>query len=63
VLIVDDTPRKCIHNYGNAIYVREYEGQVDDDELLHLGRYLSTLKDADNVRTLEKRGWRTRRSG
>lgn len=63
VLIVDDTPRKCIHNYGNAIYVSGYEGQVDDDELLHLGRYLSTLKDADNVRTLEKRGWRTRQPG
>ncbi len=60
MLIVDDTPRKCIHNYGNAIYVHEYEGQEDDDELIHLGRYLSTLKDAVNVRTLEKRNWRRR---
>lgn len=60
VLIVDDTPRKCIHNYGNAIYVAEYEGREDDDELLHLRTYLETLRDAVNVRTLEKRNWRRR---
>ncbi|NMO14281.1 HAD family hydrolase [Pyxidicoccus fallax] len=58
VLIVDDTPAKCIHNYGNAIYVKEYEGQPQDTELLDLGRYLATLAEAANVRTLEKRDWR-----
>jgi RNA polymerase II subunit A small phosphatase-like protein len=59
ILIVDDTPAKCIHNYGNAIYVKEYEGREPDEELLHLGRYLATLADAVNVRTLEKRHWRS----
>jgi RNA polymerase II subunit A small phosphatase-like protein len=53
---------ECIHNDGNAIYVKEYEGQPDD-ELLHLGRYLSTLMNTANVRTLEKRGGWTRQSG
>ncbi|WNG43634.1 HAD family hydrolase [Archangium minus] len=59
ILIVDDTPAKCIHNYGNAIYVKEYNGEEDDKELPALSRYLATLKDAINVRTLEKRLWRS----
>ncbi|QRN98024.1 HAD family hydrolase [Archangium violaceum] len=59
VLIVDDTPQKCGHNYGNAIYVSEYKGAEHDDELLHLSRYLATLADAINVRVLEKRHWRS----
>ncbi|NTX03290.1 NIF family HAD-type phosphatase [Myxococcus sp. CA040A] len=61
VLIVDDTPAKCLHNYGNAIYVRPFEGQVDDIELLALSDYLATLADVPNVRVLEKRGWRSPR--
>jgi RNA polymerase II subunit A small phosphatase-like protein len=63
VLIVDDTPAKCVHNHGNAIYVTEYEGSEQDDELLYLGRYLETLADVANVRTLEKRNWRSRMGG
>ena len=59
MLIVDDTPAKCVHNYGNAIYAKAYDGRADDDELLLLGRYLRTLADADNVRALEKRHWRS----
>lgn len=58
VLIVDDTPAKCIRNYGNAIYPRPYEGEVEDDELKHLGDYLESLKDVANVRGIEKRRWR-----
>lgn len=58
-LIVDDTPSKCVHNYGNAIYVKEYNGEADDQELPALSRYLATLADAVNVRTLEKRHWRS----
>lgn len=58
IIVVDDTPEKCARNYGNAIYPREYVGAIDDRELLLLGRYLATLKNAENVRCLEKRGWR-----
>lgn len=58
MLIVDDTPEKCVRNFGNAIYPREYDGRDDDDELRLLARYLETLKDAPNLRKLEKRHWR-----
>ncbi|MCB2408260.1 NIF family HAD-type phosphatase [Hymenobacter lucidus] len=57
VLIVDDTPFKVLSNYGNAIYPVAYTGQLDDNELLSLTKYLATLKDVVNVRTIEKRGW------
>lgn len=58
VLIVDDTPEKCVRNFGNAIYPRAFEGAEDDAELSLLGPYLATLKDEANVRTIEKRRWR-----
>jgi len=32
ILIIDDTPSKAKHNYGNAIYPTPYTGQ-DDHEL------------------------------
>ncbi|AGC48367.1 phosphoprotein phosphatase [Myxococcus stipitatus DSM 14675] len=57
VLIVDDTPAKCAFNYGNAIYVRPFEGAREDAELPVLSRYLGTLADVPDVRRLEKRGW------
>jgi carboxy-terminal domain RNA polymerase II polypeptide A small phosphatase len=58
ILIVDDTPEKCRQNYGNAIYPREYDGSVEDNELILLARYLETLSSEPNVRTIEKRTWR-----
>lgn len=58
VLIVDDTPRKSMYNFGNAIYPCEFSGQADDDELLHLLEYIVSLKDAEDVRKIEKRGWK-----
>ena len=60
ILIVDDSPYKVADNYGNAIYPNPYEGEVHDDELLLLAKYLKTLRDEPNVRRLEKRGWRER---
>ena len=59
MLIVDDTPAKCIHNYGNAIYVEEFLGDECDAELPRLAAYLATLAEVPNVRTVEKRGWRS----
>lgn len=58
ILIVDDTPEKCVRNYGNAIYVRPYEGEAEDTELTLLAAYLGTLADCPNVRKVEKRSWR-----
>jgi RNA polymerase II subunit A small phosphatase-like protein len=57
-LIVDDTPAKVQHNYGNAIYIKPYLGSTEDEELSHLSAYLLTLKDKENIRTIEKRHWR-----
>lgn len=57
-LIVDDTPEKVRQNYGNAIYIKPYLGAPDDQELASLAEYLLTLKDAENVRGIEKRNWR-----
>lgn len=58
VLIVDDTPRKSMYNFGNAIYPSEFKGHAEDDELSFLLKYIVKLKDVDDVRTIEKRGWR-----
>ena len=60
VLIVDDTPEKAQRNYGNAIYVSPFYGDPKDDELLLLSRYLESLSRSQNVRAIEKRGWKRR---
>ncbi len=59
MLIVDDTPAKVKNAYGNAIYPLPFEGNPNDNELPKLMQYLLTLKDAQNVRNIEKRNWRT----
>jgi RNA polymerase II subunit A small phosphatase-like protein len=58
ILLVDDTPEKVLHNYGNAIYAKPYHGGTNDSELTALASYLLSLKDVENVRTIEKRYWR-----
>lgn len=60
VLVVDDSPEKYHSHYGNLIRVTEFRGHTDDGELLLLLSYLDTLMDVENVRSLEKRGWRKR---
>jgi RNA polymerase II subunit A small phosphatase-like protein len=62
IIIVDDTPEKSRNNYGNAIYIKEFTGDKTDEELKYLYDYLLTLKNVDNVRRIEKRGWRTNKS-
>lgn len=57
ILIVDDTPLKARTNYGNAIYIKEFKGDVFDKELAYLNEFLFSIKDVENVRTIEKRGW------
>ncbi|MDF2187982.1 HAD family hydrolase [Paraflavitalea sp. CAU 1676] len=58
ILIVDDSPSKSRSNYGNAIYINPFTGDAGDQDLRLLFDYLVTLKDAPNVRSIEKRGWR-----
>lgn len=59
ILIVDDSPEKSAQNYGNVVYIKPFEGQLDDSELPYLATYLETLKDCRNVRAIEKRNWRS----
>jgi carboxy-terminal domain RNA polymerase II polypeptide A small phosphatase len=56
-LMVDDTPSKVANSYGNAIYIKEFNGDKEDRELILLMNYLETLKNCQNVRTFEKRLW------
>ena len=60
VIMVDDTPRKLQRNYGNLVRIKEWLGDPQDQELLRLMRYLADLKETENVRAVEKRGWHTR---
>ena len=58
IIIVDDSPEKSRSNYGNAVYIEPFMGNRNDNELTYLYDYLLTLKEAHNIRTIEKRGWR-----
>lgn len=63
VLIVDDTPRKLERNFGNAIYVRAFEGDSHDQELRLLQTYLQSLATCSDFRQVEKRNWRSVANG
>lgn len=58
ILIVDDNPLQLRRNYGNAIFVREFMGDHNDEELLLLETYLKTVHDVEDIRRIEKRCWR-----
>lgn len=57
ILIIDDSPEKTKDNYGNAIYIPPFEGNREDVTLKKLANYLISIKDVENVRAIEKRGW------
>lgn len=57
VLIVDDIIETAQFNYGNLIKIKPFEGDPSDVELLKLISYLEKIKDIDNFRRIEKRGW------
>lgn len=58
ILIVDDSPHKSSENYGNAIYPKAFTGDLSDSELRRLIKYLVSIRDITNYRTIEKRFWR-----
>jgi len=60
MIAVDDTPEKLKEHYGNLVRVAEFYGDQGDDELLLLRDYLGLLAQVPNVRSIEKRGWRSR---
>ena len=55
--MIDDTPEKLLRHYGNLVRVREYTGQMHDNELKILVEFLEYLKDVSSIRKIEKRGW------
>ena len=59
IIAVDDTPSKYARSYGNLVTVREFVGDPSDAELVLLARYLQFLLAVENVRTVEKRNWRS----
>jgi TFIIF-interacting CTD phosphatase-like protein len=60
VIVVDDTPQMWRSSYGNLVRVKSYFGDVEDNELEKLIRYLGVLKNVENVRKIEKRNWQNR---
>jgi TFIIF-interacting CTD phosphatase-like protein len=56
VLMVDDKP-EYIDSYGNVIKIEPFEGDLKDSQLLKLIKYLDKIKDKDNFRSFDKRGW------
>ena len=59
VLVVDDSPEKHSRNYGNLIRVKPYLGDESDVELRDLMPFLDWIRMQDDVRRIEKRGWRS----
>ena len=44
---------------GRMVIHKEYQGDLEDDELTRLLKYLISLEDEPNLRKIEKRRWRT----
>jgi Dullard-like phosphatase family protein len=59
IVVVDDSPEKLQRNYGNYVRIRPFEGESTDTELQELLPFLQHLSTLDNVRNVEKRGWRS----
>lgn len=59
-LIVDDTPAKIARSYGNYVRIAPFEGDLADNDLKFLGAYLVSIAGTANMRSLDKRGWRSR---
>lgn len=57
IIGIDDTASKYARNYGNLVLVREFTGDLSDDELPRLLQYLNILDSEPNVRVVEKRAW------
>ncbi|MCP4574131.1 MAG: HAD family hydrolase [bacterium] len=60
VLVIDDKPGGLARSYGNLVRVQPWRGEPGDIELAALERHLESLVDEPDLRTVEKRGWRSR---
>ena len=62
LLIIEDLHRNISLNYGNALLVKPFRG-IDDNELELLCSYLIPINDMQNVRAIDKRGWKSKFQG
>ena len=60
ILMIDDSPEKLQKNYGNHLLVKPFLGDETDNELVYLKKYLESIKETDNIRSLDKRRWRNK---
>ena len=60
LIVVDDTPDCLAKHYGNLVRVTPFTGDREDRELLLLLKYLVDLETVENIRAIEKRGWKDR---
>lgn len=58
IVVVDNTAEKWSRQYGNLVQVADFEGDQSDNELVDLRAYLTYLNGVEDVRSIEKRGWR-----
>ena len=57
MIAIDDKPESFKENFGNLIKVNPFHYDKKDTTLLKLMGFLEDLKDVDNIRKIEKRGW------
>ena len=60
VIAVDDTRSAWRFSYGNLIHVSRFEGDPEDRELKLLIEFLELIRESPNIRSIEKRNWRSR---
>ncbi len=60
VIIVDDSPEQWRDSYGNLVRVKKFLGETQDKELQLLIKFLAKLKNVENIRKIEKRGWKSK---
>lgn len=59
IIVVDDTPRSWTPYDDNVVPVAKYTGYPYDVELSLLSRFLVRLRCAEDVRSVDKRHWRS----
>lgn len=58
VIAVDSTAEKWKRQHVDLVQVSDFEGDGSDRELIDLQTYLTYLEGVDDVRAVEKCGWR-----
>ncbi len=58
VIMIDDTPEKLVRQHGNHLRLEAFMGDPEDSELRDVQPFLRYLSEQENIRRIEKRGWR-----